>query len=292
MFDKAIVLGTGTTALKCAEVLLKKGITPEVYCADKTGVSMVGGVRRLLGNEAAERLFTDKTSLTECLSEEVKKTLIISSESYYIIPKIVLEKENITAVNFHNACLPFYPGRNAEAWSIFEGNTFSGITWHYMVPQVDKGPIIIQEKIKLTPETTSLSLLRQQKRLAVDSFAEMIDGLLAGNINSVPQNEAPGVKMHYSWERPNDGKLDLQWDSDKISAFLRCYDYGLLHTLGVPVVDIDKAYYKWEGYKISRVNTDREFFLLEDSTITIQKGSTLFQLANVKKTEEFQKNLS
>jgi len=286
VFEKVIVLGCGTAAVKCAEILLKKGITPEIYCADEAAGSMAGRVRSLLGSKASERLFVDKAHLTEILAKEEERTLLVSAANYYIVPRTILEKGNLVAVNFHNACLPFHPGRNAEAWSIFEEDPFSGITWHYMVPQVDKGAVIFQGKIELTPETTSFSLLRQQNLLAVKSFGEIIDGLLFGKPDTKPQAEAAGVKMHYSHERPNDGLLDLEWSAHKMSAFLRCYDYGPFHTLGFPAIEWNGVRYCWEDYKILETDCEDEFITVKDDVLSLQKGKTLFQLTNVRKAED------
>ena len=59
--------------------------------------------------------------------------------------------DNKLIINYHNSLLPKHPGRFAEAWSIFEEDKKSGITWHLVVPEVDKGKIILQKDIEFPP---------------------------------------------------------------------------------------------------------------------------------------------
>ena len=53
------------------------------------------------------------------LSQQEAKILLLSAHNSYIFPKEIVEKENFTIINFHNAYLPNYRGRNAPTWEIF-----------------------------------------------------------------------------------------------------------------------------------------------------------------------------
>lgn len=56
--------------------------------------------------------------------------------------------------------------------------------------------------------------------------------------------------MHYSYEKPNDGVLQLEWDRAKISAFLRSMDYGVLRVMGTPYIIEENKKYCWDSYGI------------------------------------------
>lgn len=85
----------------------------------------------------------DKRELGDYFGKIQEKTLIVSASNNFLFPAALVERENITIINFHNALLPDYPGRNAPSWVIYRGETRTGITWHYVTAGVDEGSIIL-----------------------------------------------------------------------------------------------------------------------------------------------------
>ena len=53
---------------------------------------------------------------------------------------------------------------------------------------------------------------------------------------------------------PNDGWLDLSWETDKVSRFLRSMDYGALMVMGRAKVMLDGEIYTVEGYKMPEIS--------------------------------------
>ena len=119
MYDKAIVAGRGKTAMACAQALAQAGLPTEFY---RVGDSLQSVSRKLQASEkaAVSNCVIEKKALEELLLREQAKTLLVSAANPWLIPESILEKENLTAVNFHSALLPRHPGRNAEAWAIYE----------------------------------------------------------------------------------------------------------------------------------------------------------------------------
>ena len=82
-------------------------------------------------------------------------------------------------INIHPALLPAFPGLHVQQRAIEAGVRFSGATVHFVVPEVDAGPIIVQAVVPVladdTPDTLAARILRQEHRiypLAVRWFAE------------------------------------------------------------------------------------------------------------------------
>ncbi len=75
-----------------------------------------------------------------------QKLLIVSASNNYIFPDELISDKNVSIINFHNALLPEFPGRNAPSWVIYEGKTKTGITWHFVTRSIDAGDIIIQKE--------------------------------------------------------------------------------------------------------------------------------------------------
>lgn len=82
-------------------------------------------------------------------------------------------------INIHPALLPAFPGIHVQRQAIEAGVRFSGATVHFVVPEVDAGPIIIQAVVPVlandTHETLAARILCQEHRiypLAVRWFAQ------------------------------------------------------------------------------------------------------------------------
>lgn len=168
----------------------------------------------------------DKRELGAYLSEIQEKTLIVSASNNYLFPSSLVEREEITIINFHNALLPDYPGRNAPSWVIYQGEKRTGITWHYVTAGVDEGNIIIQKSCGIGPDTKAYELTEQLMDLAREGFAECFDAILSGKAEARPQAFSPERRMYRSTEMPGEGFLDLQEEPEKIYRLLRSVDYG------------------------------------------------------------------
>ncbi len=247
MIRHSIVIGTGGVANFCATELRKRGCDVSFVESRANGVGTSEVICRRKGIPYE---CLGKAPLTARLMSIDDETLVVSASNRYLFPESVLTKQNLLVVNYHGALLPKYPGRNAEAWAIFNCESEGGITWHKVVKDVDAGEILVQKSVPITEKTTSLSLLRDYARIAQQGFAEIVDGLLSGEPPSSMQVGERGEVL-YSWMKPNNGVLDLAWSGKKIGAFLRSFDYGPLQTLGKAVLNCDGERYSIDGYAIA-----------------------------------------
>jgi len=89
-------------------------------------------------------------------------------------------------INIHPALLPEFPGLNTHERALQAGADQHGATVHFVTPEVDSGPIIIQRAVPVlendTPESLAARVLEQEHQiypLAIRWFAERrlsIDG--------------------------------------------------------------------------------------------------------------------
>lgn len=169
----------------------------------------------------------DKNSITQLLLELEEPALIISAGNHYIFPYTVTEKQNIEIINFHNALLPKFPGRNAPTWAIYFGESMSGATWHYVNAKIDNGSIIAQKQTSLTGDMKAYELTREIMELAFEAFQNFFELLLKQHIEGYPQPESHiPRKIYYSYEIPSNGICSLDTPADEIYKLLRAMDYG------------------------------------------------------------------
>lgn len=250
---KIVIIGTGKLPCLCAE-----------YCKDKYGIEIyeygsysMSTLKQWSTKHEVSYHSVMKEELTDILLELNEETLVVSANNTYLFPTSILSKKEITAINFHPSLLPKHPGRNAEAWAIYEEEEYSGITWHVIDTNIDGGSIICQEKIDLNEKTTSLKLMILQFDIAAKCFCSFADRIIESGIDSLEltYNTTKSSDIHLSTDIPNDGVLDISWATIKMSSFLRAMDYGPLNVLGKPYCYIDEEKYVWDSYEISE-NSD------------------------------------
>jgi phosphoribosylglycinamide formyltransferase-1 len=72
-------------------------------------------------------------------------------------------------INIHPALLPAYKGLDTHARALADGAKVHGATVHFVVPDMDAGPIILQEEVPVepgdTPETLGKRVLAVEHRI-------------------------------------------------------------------------------------------------------------------------------
>ena len=64
-------------------------------------------------------------------------------------------------VNIHPSLLPSYKGLHTHERAIEDGAKFGGCTLHFVRPEMDDGPIIMQAAVPITPDDTEQSLIQK-----------------------------------------------------------------------------------------------------------------------------------
>ncbi len=244
---KVCVIGTGKLSIQCAILAKEKNLPVALYDMGQTKSAMIENQAKSAGIPFS---FLPPKEVFQKLRQETEPLLLVSAINERIIPNYVLEQENIRAVNLHQALLPAHPGRNAEAWAIFEQDKQAGVTWHEITAEVDGGKILIQKEIPLDKSITAFRLFQKQIAAAYEAFLEIFDGLAMGTLKGTPQKNRDGHKMHYKKDVPGEGFLDLRWSGDKISAFLRALDYAGLAVFEKPMLCYGSRIFQWKKYEI------------------------------------------
>ena len=250
-FQKVYLIGTSTIAVHCTKKIKDIGLP---IIAIEYQHAEISPLSQLCERENIPFFRLNKAEITNILLSVNEKCLVVSAFCSYIFPSTVVKRENLIIINYHNALLPKFTGRNAEAWVIFMQEKETGITWHYVNDSIDGGDIICQKSTKLQENITSLGLLKEQHILAASSFDEILPRVFNGE-KGLPQVLIDPNNMHYSRDIPNNGYLDLTWNSNKIYAFLRAMDYGPLYTLGRPKLQYNDKCYTWKKYEYKSIET-------------------------------------
>ena len=253
MYEHIYFLGTGRVASKCIEILTSRfSATNILQCLGVEHESMSNVVATCRRYRVPYRFFAP-LELNDFLSQISDKSLLFSAHNQHIFPKVVIENPNLTIINFHNAYLPFYRGRNAPTWEIFHQEAFGGATWHEVDASIDTGGIIVQEKVPIESDETALSLLMKSAQCGMKLFQEHVDEFLSGKY-TLYHPETVGT-LFLSQHLPNGGFLDSSWGFDKSYAFLRAMDYEMLDIVPKPKLQSAGHIYEISGYTIIQSKT-------------------------------------
>ena len=84
-------------------------------------------------------------------------------------------------LNIHPSLLPSFPGLDPHGQAIRAGVKISGATVHFVVPEMDSGPIIAQAEVPVlatdTPETLAARVLAVEHRIYPEALRRVADGI-------------------------------------------------------------------------------------------------------------------
>ena len=107
------------------------------------------------------------------------KGLVLLAGFMKVLPASFVSRYEGRIMNIHPALLPAFPGLEAQRQALDHGVKVAGCTVHFVVPEVDAGPIIVQRAVPVKEgddeHALAARILRQEHRaypLAVRLFAQ------------------------------------------------------------------------------------------------------------------------
>jgi phosphoribosylglycinamide formyltransferase-1 len=83
-------------------------------------------------------------------------------------------------LNIHPSLLPAFPGLDPHGQALRAGAKTSGATVHFVIPETDAGPIVMQESVPVypddTPDTLAARVLEVEHRIYPRALRELAQG--------------------------------------------------------------------------------------------------------------------
>ena len=111
-----------------------------------------------------------------------------------LLPKAVLDAPKLGCVNVHGSLLPQYRGAAPIQWTVLNGDKVAGVTTMFMAEGMDTGDMLLKAETPVGEEETSGQLFDRLKDLGADLLLETLQGLEAGTLTSIPQDEAQATR--------------------------------------------------------------------------------------------------
>ncbi len=133
---------------------------------------------KMTSQEAYERLLSDAPDL-----------VVVVAYGKILRPKI-LRIPPLGCINCHASLLPKYRGAAPIFWTLYNGETETGITTMWMNAGMDTGPILLQEKISIGKNETFGQLHDRLAQLSAELLMKTLDELIAGTLEVHPQDDS------------------------------------------------------------------------------------------------------
>ena len=129
--------------------------------------------------------FASREEYDRKIVEEIQKRdidLICLAGYMRILTPFFCEKLINKVINIHPALLPSFPGLHVQQKAIDWGVKYSGATVHFVTPEVDMGPIIIQAVVPVlqddSEDTLSERILKEEHRIYPEAVRLYFEGML------------------------------------------------------------------------------------------------------------------
>ena len=196
--DEVSILFMGTPEFACTA--LDKLILNEKVIGVVTQPDRFAGRGKILKSPAVKDLALrknipvyqpEKVNALDFISKikGIKFDLIVVVAFGQILSPSILSIPNFFSVNLHASPLPNYRGPAPIAWAIIKGEKETGITIQRIRPQVDRGEIILQEKLPIDVYDTAETLSSKLSRVGANTLLQAIKLIKEGRTQFRPQGE-------------------------------------------------------------------------------------------------------
>ena len=114
--------------------------------------------------------------------------------AFRMLPELVWSIPKLGTINIHTSYLPNYRGAAPINWVLINGEKTTGVTSFYINNEIDKGNILLQEKIDLNDDITAAQLHEKLIVSGTKVIIQTLEKISKNKIISVQQNEEKNYK--------------------------------------------------------------------------------------------------
>jgi methionyl-tRNA formyltransferase len=153
--------------------------------------------------------------------ENLKPDLVIVVAYGKILPKKLLNLEDILFINVHASLLPKWRGAAPIQRAIMNMDQETGVSIMKIVPKLDAGPVLIQSKIKITKETNHKELSGKMSELGAKLILDSLKLIENKKVNFIEQNESNAT--YAKKIEKTETRLNWNDDADKVIAKINAF---------------------------------------------------------------------
>ena len=109
--------------------------------------------------------------------------------AFRMLPAVVWQMPRLGTFNLHASLLPQYRGAAPINFAIINGETETGLTTFFLNEEIDKGAVIMREKVAILPDESAGELHDELMALGNTVVVETIQKIESGEVVALPQEE-------------------------------------------------------------------------------------------------------
>ena len=144
-----------------------------------------------------QRSYPDRRAFDDALARAIETytpDLIALAGFMHILDTDLVNRYQGKLLNVHPSLLPAFPGLFSHRRALQEGVKIHGCTVHFVTPQMDRGPIVIQAAVPVRPDDTEETLgarvLQQEHRIYPEAVRWFVEDRLKLSDNFVDISKA------------------------------------------------------------------------------------------------------
>ncbi len=138
--------------------------------------------------------------------------------AFRMLPEEVWSMPPLGTFNLHASLLPQYRGAAPINWAVMNGETTTGVTTFFLNHEIDKGSIILQEEIPISPEETAGEVHDRLMVIGAGLVLKTIEGIASRKTGSIEQHSLENVPLRSA---PKLFKTDcrIDWNRNAIPLY-------------------------------------------------------------------------
>lgn len=114
--------------------------------------------------------------------DALQPALVVLAGFMRILPAELVNRYRGRMLNVHPSLLPKYPGLDTYRRVLEAGDPWHGTTVHYVTPDLDAGPAILQYRLAVTPGDTEASLRERVQRGEHRIYPQVVHWIAVGRV--------------------------------------------------------------------------------------------------------------
>ena len=127
----------------------------------------------------------DPTFLEQLASYQANLFIVVA---FRMLPAVVWQMPELGTFNLHASLLPQYRGAAPINFAIINGETETGLTTFFLNEEIDKGAVIMREKVSIRPDETAGELHDELMVLGNKLVVETIQKIENNDVQALPQD--------------------------------------------------------------------------------------------------------
>ena len=206
-----------------------------------------------------------------------------------LLSEEIIKIPKIGVIGSHPTELPKYRGRAPIPWTILKNLKQSALTFFWINPGIDDGPIENQQIFQIDTNDDASTIYKKIIDIGKDMILEDLELIENGELRKIPQDQTKFIE-NWPKRQPDDGKINWLKTSSEIHRLIRASTHpypGAFTYFGKKKIKIWKATIsndKSDGIgRIMEINDDKIKVGTGDTAIILQKISIdLDDVENIK----------